>query len=139
MFQPVVDIKTGTDVTIRRISRLRRAIGSTRDPVLFKAIRSRLQKALFELALETTRTLDDHIRDILEQIGNNIELLRGSEAKILAQNGDFLERLRVVVDEVMVEMAVIGNAAAKVKAEAEALGGSILLQEESREALYTAD
>lgn len=139
MFQQIVDIKTGTGVNARRISHLRRAIGSTRDPVLFKAIRSRLQTALSELALETTRTLDCRIRDILQEIGNNIELLRGSEAKILAQNGDFLERLRVVVDDVMADMQDIGDVAGKAKAEAEAQSEPILPEEDSRDSLYTAD
>lgn len=109
-------------MTARRLSRLRQAIGSTRNPVLFTAIRSRLQKALFELAMEMVDTLDNEVRNILDQIGNNIEVLRGSEAKILAKNGDFLEKLGVVIAAVMGEMETIGGIAAQVKSEAEVHG-----------------
>jgi hypothetical protein len=105
-------------VTARRLNRLRQAIGSTRNPILFTAIRSRLRDALFELAMEIVETLDDDVSDILKQIGSNIEMLRGSEAKILAKNGDFLERLGVVIAAVVDEMEIIGEIAARVKSEA---------------------
>ena len=110
---------TGSGVTARRLSCLRHAIGSTRNPILFTAIRSRLRNALFELAMEITNTLNQNVSDILKQIGNNIEMLRGSEAKILAKNGDFLEKLGVVIGAVTGEMEIIGEIALRVKNEVE--------------------
>jgi hypothetical protein len=106
-------------VTARRLNRLRQAIGSTRNPILFTAIRSRLRKALFEVAKETMDTLDNDARDILKQIDSNIEMLRGSEAKILAANGDFLEKLGEVMAVVVSEMEIIGETATLVKSRAE--------------------
>jgi hypothetical protein len=109
----------GNGVTARRRDRFVRAIGTERNPVLFKAICSRLQEALFELAEGTTTSLDLGVCEVLEQIGSNIEMLRSSEAKILAKNGDFLAKLSEVVTKVMTDMKAIEEIAARVKAEAE--------------------
>ncbi|KAK0117549.1 hypothetical protein ONS95_011887 [Cadophora gregata] len=46
-------------------------------------------------------------------------MLRGSEARIRAANGDFLDRLEVVLRGVTDEMERIGEVAARVKKEAE--------------------
>jgi hypothetical protein len=69
--------------------------------------------------MEITNTLNHDVSDILKQIGNNIEMLRGSEAKILAKNGDFLEKLGVVIGAVAGEMEIIGEVASRVKSEVE--------------------
>lgn len=106
-------------MTARRKSILSQAIGTTRNPVLFTAIRSRLQKALSETNTYVTTTLDHDVSAILEQIRSNIELLRGSEARVLAKNGDFLDRLSLVVADLMKEMDLIGGIAARVKLVAE--------------------
>lgn len=95
------------------------AIGSSRDPILFAAIRRRLRNALFELARIVTTSLRHSIRDIVREIGNNIEMLRGSEARILATNGDFLERLGTIMDDIRGEMDIIGDTAASVRNAAE--------------------
>jgi hypothetical protein len=63
--------------------------------------------------------LHHDIIDILQQIGNDIEMLRGSEARILAKNGDFLERLGAVVTNVLSEMDIIGEIATRVRSKAE--------------------
>ncbi len=62
---------------------MRQSIGSERNPVLFTAIRARLRKALYALVEEVVDTLDKDINNILDQIGSNLEMLRGSEAKVL--------------------------------------------------------
>jgi hypothetical protein len=98
---------------------LREAIGSTRNPTLFRAIRSRLENDLLLLATNITNILDGEISEILAQIGSNIEMLRGTEARILTKNGDFLERLDGVVAGVLKEMESIGEIAEQVKREAE--------------------
>ena len=120
----MTDHSTGSGVKARRLSRLRQAIGSTGNPTLFTAIRSRLRNALSNFAKELVDTLDHDVIDILKQIGSNIEMLRGSEAKILAKNGDFLDKLGIVIAAVMREMEIIGEIAARVKGEAEKHGYS---------------
>jgi hypothetical protein len=45
--------------------------------------------------------------------------LRGTEAQILAKNGDFLERLGKLVIGILREMESIGDIAAQVRREAE--------------------
>lgn len=109
-------------MTARRLARLRQAIGSDRNPILFSAIQSRLQNGLFELAADIADILDGEINDILTQIGKNIEMLRGTEAKVLAKNGDFLERLGRVATGVLREMENIREIAAQVMREAEEHG-----------------
>ncbi len=49
-------------------------------------------------------------------------MLRGTEAQVLAKNGDFLERLGKVVTRVLEEMERIEGIAAQVKREAEKNG-----------------
>lgn len=109
-------------MTERHLERLEQAIGSSRRPVLFKAIRNRLQKALALLNSQVTRELQVEMRQILKQIGTDIEMLRGTEAQVLAKNGDFLERLGKVVTEVEAQMIMIVEMTAAVKAEAEKNG-----------------
>lgn len=106
-------------VTARRRTRLAQAIGTVDRPVLFKAIRSRVRKALNQLVAETSDKLEKEIRIILQQISSDIELLHGSEAKILAKNGDFLKRLEKVVANITGNMDSIGEIAARVKDKAD--------------------
>ena len=103
---------------------MRQAIGSDHNPILFSNIRYRLQNDLFELAADTADILDGKLNDILTQIGKNIEMLRGTEAKVLAKNGDFLERLGRVATGVLREMENISKIAAQVMREAEEHGYS---------------
>ncbi|PVH75179.1 hypothetical protein DL98DRAFT_658308 [Cadophora sp. DSE1049] len=110
---------SGDGVTARRIKRMREAIGSARSPVLFTAIRSRLQNAVFELIKDILKDLHREINEILRQISSNVEMLRGSEARILAANGDFLDRLEVVLRAVAGDMENIEETAARVKRVAE--------------------
>lgn len=103
----------------RRLALLRRAVGSTRNPVLFTGIRARLRKALLGATKKNTETLKSNVLPILDQISSDIELLRGSEARILARNGDFLEKLSEVLRIVTGEMERIMEVAAAVKSDAE--------------------
>ncbi|CZR67592.1 uncharacterized protein PAC_17491 [Phialocephala subalpina] len=112
----------GDGVTARRLACLRQAIGSDRNPILFSAIRSRLQNDLFELAADTADILDSEIKNILTLIEHNIEMLRGTEAKVLAKNGNFLERLGRVAAGVLREMENIMDIAAQVMREAKEHG-----------------
>jgi len=98
---------------------LREAIGSTQNPTLFGAIQSHLKDDIFRLVKNITKILDNNISDILEQVGSNIELLRGTEAQLLAENGNFLERLNTVITGVLRQMEDIGEIAAQVMSEAE--------------------
>jgi hypothetical protein len=109
-------------VTERRLSCLRQAIGSYHNPVLFSAIRSRLQNDLFEHAANTAGMFDVEVNDILTQIGKNIEMLRGTEAKVLAKNGDFLERLGWVATGALSEMENISEIVARVMRDAQERG-----------------
>jgi hypothetical protein len=101
---------------------LEQAIGSSRRPVLFKAIRNRLQKALTLLNSQVTRELQVEMNQILNQIGSDIEMLRGTEAQVLANNGDFLDKLGKVMAEMETQMLLIAEMTAAVKAEAERNG-----------------
>ncbi|KAL2063118.1 hypothetical protein VTL71DRAFT_6190 [Oculimacula yallundae] len=94
----------GTGVTARSYDRIREAIGSIRSPVLFEAIRSQIRRELREVIKENLIELRRDIDEILAEIGDDIEMLRGSEARVLARNGDFLERLEIVLRSVTVEM-----------------------------------
>lgn len=62
------------------------------------------------------------MEQILKQIGNDIEMLRGTEAQMLAKNGDFLDRLVKVMTEMEAQMTIIAEMTAIVKAEAEKNG-----------------
>lgn len=115
----VADRSIAGGVTARRRTRLAQAIGTVDRPVLFKAIRSRVRKALNQLVAETSDKLEKEIRIILQQISSDIELLHGSEAKILAKNGDFLKRLEKVVANITGNMDSIGEIAARVKDKAD--------------------
>lgn len=106
-------------MTARRRDRIRQAIGSDRSPVLFTAIRSRLQNAAFEVIKHVLRDLHLELNEILRQISSSVEMLRGSEARILAANGDFLNRLTVVLRAVTGDMESIEEMAARIKREAE--------------------
>jgi DNA integrity scanning protein DisA with diadenylate cyclase activity len=86
---------------------------------LFKAIQSRLGYDLLLLAIDMVKIFDGEISDILEQIGSSIEMLRGTEAQVLAKNGDFLERLRRAVTGALKEMENIEEVAEQAKREAE--------------------
>jgi hypothetical protein len=112
----------GTGVTQRHLSRLEQAIGSPRRPVLFKAIRNRLQKALTLLNSQVTRELQVEMNQILNQIGSDIEMLRGTEAQVLANNGDFLDKLGKVMAEMETQISLIAEMTAAIKAEAERNG-----------------
>lgn len=103
----------------RRRDRMRQAIGSDRSPVLFTAIRTRLHNAVFEVIKDVLKDLHLELNEILRQISSNVEMLRGSEARILAANGDFLDRLAVVLRAVTGDMENIEEMAARIKREAE--------------------
>ncbi len=114
-----INHRIGSGVTLRRLACLRQAVGTTRNPILFTNIRSRLRTALFNHIKRNMKNLQDQVLNILVQISSDIEMLRGSEARILASNGDFLERLGEVVRIVMPEMERIGALAERVKRDAE--------------------
>lgn len=65
------------------------------------------------------KNLHGDINELLRQISTNIEMLRGSEARVLAMNGDFLDRLEIVLRAIMGEMENIEEIAARVKSRAE--------------------
>jgi hypothetical protein len=117
-----INTRLGDGVTARRISYLQEAIGSPRRPILFAAIRNRVIKAIYELSRQMADELQEEMDEILKQVGNDIEILRGTEAQMLAKNGDFLERLHEVVKETEIQMAVISQMTAAVKTEAEKNG-----------------
>ncbi|KAG4437321.1 hypothetical protein IFR05_007217 [Cadophora sp. M221] len=102
---------SGSGVTSRSHARIREAIGSPRFPILLKGIRSCLQKALYALIKDTMKDLHRDINQLLRQISTNIEMLRGSEARVLAMNGDFLDRLKIVLGAAMEEMENIQEVA----------------------------
>ncbi|KAH7323547.1 hypothetical protein BKA65DRAFT_70778 [Rhexocercosporidium sp. MPI-PUGE-AT-0058] len=114
----VCSMDNGPGVTARSRTRVREAIGSTRFPVLFRAIRSRVQTALHELIKDTMKNLHRDINEILRQISVNIEMLRGSEARVLAMNGDFLDRLGIVLRAATGETEDIEEIAERVKSSA---------------------
>jgi len=109
----------GTGVTARRLRRLQQAIGSPRRPVLFVAIRNRVMRALEAVSRQIHNDLREEVEQILRQIGNDIEMLRGTEAQMLAKNGDFLDKLGEVVTELEAQMMIIAEMTAAVKDEAE--------------------
>jgi hypothetical protein len=113
---------TGTGVTARRLDRLQRAIGSPRRPVLFIAIRNRVMRALEAVSRQVHNDLREEMEQILRQIGSDIEMLRGTEAQMLAKNGDFLNKLGEVVTELEAQMMIIAEMTAIVKDEAEKNG-----------------
>jgi hypothetical protein len=104
------------------LRRLQDAIGSSRRPSLLTAIRDRLVKALTALSGEMADDLRREMDQILKQIGDDIEILRGTEAQMLAKNGDFLERLNGVMTEMETQLALITDMTVDVKAEAEKNG-----------------
>ncbi len=108
-------------VNFRRLQYLEKAVGSERNPVLFIAMRDRLDRALMDLVAKMNDKIRKEFSAILDQIGNDLELLRGSEAKILARNGDFLEKLSRVVTSVMADMKKIEEIAVLAKREADEL------------------
>jgi len=96
----------GLDVTQRRLARLHQGVGSPSNPILFRNLRARLSIAFVRLFSATVEDLQMGMKSILEQVGYDLEMLRGSEAKVLAKNGKFLETLERIVEEIFVE---IGN------------------------------
>ncbi|KAI9698042.1 MAG: hypothetical protein M1836_004395 [Candelina mexicana] len=113
------NLDSGTGVTNRRMSYLRGAIGSTNDPILFNQIRSRLRGDLLTLFVDIRNGLRKDTLEILTQIGADLEMLRGTEAKLLAKNGDFLGRLEGVMKEVLEHMVKIEGSVKPVKKQAE--------------------
>lgn len=111
--------RTGTGVNARRLRRLQEAIGSTRRPILFTAIHNRLTKALEALSRQIHNDLREEMEQVLKQIGSDIEMLRGTEAQMLARNGDFLDKLGRIMTEMEVQMTIIAEMTATVKDEAE--------------------
>ena len=71
---------------------------------------------------QVTRELQVEMNQILNQIGSDIEMLRGTEAQVLANNGDFLDKLGKVMAEMETQMSLIAEMTAAVKAEAERNG-----------------
>jgi len=111
-------------VTARRISRLAQAIGTTRNPALFSTVATMLATALRRLRTGLKMKIQGELERILHRISRDLEMLRGSEAKILAKNGDFLERLEVVVTEVLEELEMIRNVTAVVREDAQRHGNA---------------
>jgi hypothetical protein len=62
--------------------------------------------------------LQSGITAVLDKIGQDLEMLRGSEARVLAKNGDFLERLGEVVQTVLRDMDTITEATDVMKLQA---------------------
>lgn len=58
------------------------------------------------------------MKEVFVQIRADLEMLRGSEAKILAKNGDFLDTLAVVVESAMEGVGMIKNVTELVKEDA---------------------
>lgn len=71
---------------------------------------------------QVTRELQVEMNQILNQIGSDIEMLRGTEAQVLANNGDFLNKLGKVMAEMETQMSLIAETTAAIKAEAERNG-----------------
>lgn len=109
----------GTGVTVRRLRRLQEAIGSPERTVLFTAMRERLKKALTALCSQIETEVRDEVEQILNQISSDVEMLRGTEAQILAKNGDFLDKLGEVMADMEAEMKTVNEMTAVVKADAE--------------------
>lgn len=77
-----------------------------------------MKNDLLLVGTDLVKILEEEVKEILAQVGTNLELLQGTEAQVLAKNGDFLERLGKVVTEVLKEMEEIGDNAAQAKKEA---------------------
>jgi len=71
---------------------------------------------------QVARELQVEMNEILKQIGRDIEMLRGTEAQVLAKNGHFLDRLSKVMIEMEDQMMMIAEMTVTVKAEAEKNG-----------------
>lgn len=65
------------------------------------------------------KTLEEKFLAILDQISSDIEMLRGSEARILARKGDFLQSLGDELRVLKPKIEKIGVIAAWVKTNAE--------------------
>lgn len=77
-----------------------------------------MKEDLLLLGTDVVKILGDEVEEIRAQVGTNLNLLQGTEAQVLAKNGDFLERLGKVVTKVLKEMEEIGDTAAQAKKEA---------------------
>ena len=71
---------------------------------------------------QVTRELQVEMNQILNQIGSDIEMLRGTEAQVLANNGDFLDKLGKVMAEMETQMSLIAEMTAAVKARLKGMG-----------------
>lgn len=76
-------------------------------------------KALEALSRQIHNDLREEMEQILKQIGSDIEMLRGTEAQMLAKSGNFLDRLGKVMAEMEAQMTIIAEMTVAVKAEAE--------------------
>lgn len=101
---------------------LKAALGSPRDPILFDQMRSFLCEDLLELFADINSTMRTETLAILNQIGTDLEMLRGTEARLLAKNGDFLDRLGAVMGVVLKDMVYIEASVKPVKEKAEEAG-----------------
>jgi len=106
-------------VTQRRINMIRNTIGTATHPEILKNIQGRLEIAIEELVLDIYTDLESRIMRILEEVGYNLELLRGSEAKVLKMNGNFLNQLDQVLNDIQRDMDKMKDVTDVVKALAE--------------------
>jgi hypothetical protein len=84
---------TGRNVTQRRLSTLEETIGRNGSTTLFSAIQSRLSTAYPVSISKVGDRLIAQMNVIMDQISSDLDMVRGTEARLLAQNGNFLETL----------------------------------------------
>jgi hypothetical protein len=81
------EIDSGSGVKARRIVRLKLKIsGDRNNPKLFKAIRDLFIAALSALLEETKEKLQEAVDTCSEDIGNDLELVRGEEVPASDEN-----------------------------------------------------
>jgi hypothetical protein len=114
----VINKVIGSVVTRRKFNLLRRAIGTPPNPILFSKIRICLSSALEALFLTTSVASQEHIVTILRPIATDLEMLRGPEARALAENRNHSERLGMVVDKVLLDMGQVKEATDSVEEQA---------------------
>ena len=105
---------SGDGVTVRRLATLKATVRST----LFPSIHRLLSAALTALIQSTGKDITAAANEVFTQIGQDLEMLKGSEAKVLAKNGNYLQRLEAVVDDVLKDLERVGQLLAPVRKQA---------------------
>jgi hypothetical protein len=89
MRAPCTDKLADTGVNLRHINLLRRAVGSSSNPVLFKNIQNRVWMALQGGFSASSAEVQKAITEIIEQIRSDLEMLKGTCANNSGDNSGF--------------------------------------------------